>query len=94
MGKGREERQEEQNPAELQMDKLLYTKKPVKPPRGRKESAMYSLSEDSARRGEGRGVEGGKGEVWFNIFVFFLNDFLFFIFSFKDSGKDIVAFHA
>lgn len=41
LGKGREGR-EERN-LELEIDKLLYTKKPLKPPPRRKKSAMYTV---------------------------------------------------
>lgn len=80
------------------MDKLLYTKKPLKPPRRRKEeSAMYTVGQ---RAGKGVGRKAGLGEEawggWFNIFMgfYFLIFFLFYIFSFRDSGRDTFAFHA
>lgn len=55
------------------MDKLLYTKKPLKPPWRRKEFAMYSLSEDWELGEKERGHGGGglRMGVWFNIFMGF-----------------------
>lgn len=76
------------------MDKLLYTKKPVKPPRRRKESRYVQFVRRLGKAWGGKGAwREAKRRVWFNIFVGFLNYFIF-IFSFKDSGRDIVAFHA
>lgn len=79
------------------MDKLLYTKKPLKPPRRRKEeSAMYTVCQKTGNRvGKNMGMEISR-KVWFNIFVgfYFFIFYLFYIFSFKDSGRGIFALHA
>lgn len=56
------------------MDKLLYTKKPLKPPRRRKESAMYSLPEDWECGEKESGHEGrrrGFGSIFLWVFIFF-----------------------
>lgn len=56
------------------MDKLLYTKKPLKPPWRRKEFAMYSLSEDwelgEKERGHGGGwlKDGGLVQYFYGFF--------------------------
>lgn len=77
VGEG-EQRQGGTQSRALQMDKLLYTKKPLKPPRRRKESAMYSLPEDWECREREIGHKGKERGVWFNIFYGFL--FIFFKF--------------
>lgn len=58
------------------MDKLLYTKKPLKPPWRRKEFAMYSLSEDwevgeKEKRAWGEG-KGGLVQDFYGVFYFLL----------------------
>lgn len=61
------------------MDKLLYTKKPLKPRRRRKEeSAMYSLSEAWERGGK-ESAHGGRHGGFGSIFLWF---FLFLILYF------------
>jgi len=66
------------------MDKLLYTKKPLKPPRRREESTMYSLSEDWERHGEGKGrggrQRGGLGQYFYGFFkmIFYFLFILYF----------------
>lgn len=66
------------------MDKLLYTKKPLKPPRRRKEeSAMYTVCQKTGN-GVGRkaGLEEGKEGLgqYFYGFLFFLFFILYFQF--------------
>lgn len=90
LGKGREGR-EERN-LELEIDKLLYTKKPLKPPPRRKKSAMYTVRQLGMgwKRKQAWGKVMG---VWFNNFmVIYSFIYLFNIFSFRDSGKGIFFF--
>lgn len=67
------------------MDKLLYTKKPLKPPRRRKESAMYSFARDWECGEKASGREGRRGGLvrYFYGFLFIFFYFLFLILYFQ-----------